>query len=219
MDEAFVWFASGLWHNRSVAVYLEIWAKSGVRLVPLEDEAVAIGKRPGDGVVIEDDRTVSRLHALVEPAGGGWCIRDLGSRNGTYVNGQRIWAQQALHRGDEIRAGATRIVFRDDDPGTVLSATLAAPGAPSLTRRERDVLVALCRPLLVGGVFREPASVRDLAAELVVSEAAIKQHLAHLYDKFGLYDTAERRRVRLANEALSRGAISVADLGGSDEDA
>ncbi len=204
------WF----WHNREVPAYLEIWAKAGVRLVALEKEPVAIGKRPGGGVVIEDDRTVSRLHAVVEPVGGGWCIRDLGSRNGTFVNGQRIWAEQALHRGDEIRTGSTRIVFRDDEPRSVASQTLAAAGMPVLTARERDVLVALCRPLLSGGVFREPASVREVATELVVSEAAVKQHLAHLYDKFSLYGTGERRRVRLANEALSRGAVSVADVGG-----
>lgn len=186
-----------------------------MRLVPLGSEPVAIGKRPGDGVVIGDDRTVSRLHALVEPVGGGWCIRDLGSRNGTYVNGQRIWAQQALHRGDEIRAGSTRIVFRDDEPGTVVSQTAAAASAPPLTPRERDVLIALCRPLLTGGVFHEPASVREIAGELVVSGAAVKQHLTHLYDKFGLYHANDRRRVRLANEALARGAVSVTDVRGN----
>jgi DNA-binding NarL/FixJ family response regulator len=46
----------------------------------------------------------------------------------------------------------------------------------------------------------------------VVSEAAVKQHLAHLYDKFGISDGGERRRVRLANEALRRGAVTIALL-------
>ncbi len=203
-----------LWHNRFVATYLEMWSRTGVKLVPLERLPIAIGKRPGVDAVIEDDRTVSRLHAVVEPVGGGWCVRDLGSRNGTFVNGQRIWAEQALHRGDEIRVGSTRIVFRDEDSSVAVSQTVVAKGAPELTRRERDVLVALCRPLLAGGVFREPASVREMAGELVVSEAAVKQHLSHLYDKFGLYDLTERRRVRLANEAVARGAVSVTDVRG-----
>ena len=44
-----------------------------------------------------------------------------------------------------------------------------------------------------------------------VSEAAVKQHLAHLYDKFGIYE-GDRRRVKLANEALRRGAVSLADV-------
>jgi hypothetical protein len=40
----------------------------------------------------------------------------------------------------------------------------------------------------------------------------VKQHLAHLYDKFGLFETGERRRVRLANEALHRGIVTLGDL-------
>jgi hypothetical protein len=55
---------------------------------------------------------------------------------------------------------------------------------PDLTRRERDVLLALCRPALGDGVFTEPATVREVAAELVVTDAAVKQRLLHLYDKF-----------------------------------
>src|SRR5919197_406907 len=82
---------------------------------------------------------------------------------------------------------------------------------PELTRRERDVLVALCRPALGGDVFTEPASVREIAAALVVTEAAVKQHLLHLYDKFGIADTGERRRVRLAREAIRRRAVVLPD--------
>jgi DNA-binding NarL/FixJ family response regulator len=46
---------------------------------------------------------------------------------------------------------------------------------------------------------------------LVVSDAAVKQHLSNLFDKFGIVD-GERRRVRLANAALSSGAVSLGDL-------
>jgi DNA-binding NarL/FixJ family response regulator len=74
------------------------------------------------------------------------------------------------------------------------------------------VLVALCRPLLEGGLFREPAETKEIAQKLVVSEGAVKQHLLHLYDTFGIYGTNERRRVQLANEALGRGAVHVSDL-------
>ena len=55
-----------------------------------------------------------------------------------------------------------------------------------LTRRERDVLSALCRPLFGDDVVAQPASVKEMAAELVVTEAAVKQHLLHLYDKLGI---------------------------------
>jgi hypothetical protein len=79
-------------------------------------------------------------------------------------------------------------------------------------QRERDVLVELCRPLLGGDLFCEPASPRRIAEVLVVSEDAVKKHLARLYDKFVIAEGAERRRVRLANAALGRGAVSLADL-------
>jgi class 3 adenylate cyclase len=85
------------------------------------------------------------------------------------------------------------------------------PTSPDLTRRERDVLEALCRPALHGNVFEEPASVREIAAALVVTEAAVKQHLLHLYDKFGIAETGERRRVRLAREAIRRRAVVLSD--------
>jgi DNA-binding NarL/FixJ family response regulator len=70
----------------------------------------------------------------------------------------------------------------------------------SITPRERDVLIALCRP------------VREMAQVLEVSEAAIKQHLLNLYGKFGIGEGDARRRVTLAREALRSGVISLADL-------
>jgi hypothetical protein len=78
-----------------------------------------------------------------------------------------------------------------------------------LTRRETDVLVALCRPLSGDGVVAQPASVKEIAAELVVTEAAVKQHLLHLYDKLEISEGGERRRVTLAREAVRRGLVNA----------
>ena len=80
---------------------------------------------------------------------------------------------------------------------------------PQLTRRERDVLAALCRPVLSGTTYTEPASIREIAAELFVSDAAVKQHMLRLYDKFQIYSDAPRRRLLLANEARRLGLISI----------
>jgi ATP/maltotriose-dependent transcriptional regulator MalT len=80
---------------------------------------------------------------------------------------------------------------------------------PPLTRRERDVLEALCRPVLSGSPFTEPASIREIAAELVVSDAAVKQHLLRLYDKFGIPDDGRRRRVELANAVVRSGVLTT----------
>ncbi len=51
-----------------------------------------------------------------------------------------------------------------------------------------------------------------MAEALVVTEAAVKQHLLHLYDKFGIGEIGERRRVRLAREAVRRGAVTLPQL-------
>ena len=64
--------------------------------------------------------------------------------------------------------------------------------------------------------FPEPVSVRQMASELFVTEAAVKQHLLNLYDKFSI-PTEGDRRVRLANEALRRGAVTIAQLRDSGE--
>ncbi|MFF5076056.1 hypothetical protein ACFY36_03320 [Actinoplanes sp. NPDC000266] len=89
-----------------------------------------------------------------------------------------------------------------------------APPPPALTRRERDVLAALCRPLTAGGrAFPEPPSVRALASELGLSDSAVKKHLTNLYDKFALTTNDDRRRPRLAGEALRRGAITAEQKG------
>ena len=73
------------------------------------------------------------------------------------------------------------------------------------------MLVALCAPLADGDVFTEPATVREIAGRLVVSEAAVKQHLANLYGKFDVVE-GERRRSRLANAALDSAAVTLADM-------
>lgn len=192
--------------------HLELGGPEGSQLIPLEAARVTIGGAASNDVVVGWDSTVSRLHAVVEPIGTEWAVRDLSSRNGTFVNGERIWAERPLSSGDEIRVGSTRIVFRSDQPGGEDWTTVSPEPPPVVTPREREVLLALCRPMFSGEVFTEPASIRDVARELVISEAAVKQHLVRLYDKFGIHDSGERRRVRLANEALRRSVVTVAEI-------
>lgn len=191
--------------------YIEIWRASGREPVPLRGRAT-IGSAVTNDLVVDDDPTVSRIHAVLEPYPSGWAVRDVGSRNGTYVNGERIIGERALRDGDEVRVGGTRLIFRARPTAVSGPVTAAADASPDVTRREREVLLALCRPVLAGSLLTEPASVREMAKELVVSESAVKKHITNLYDKFGLHDPADRRRGRLAGEAIRRGAISLSDL-------
>ncbi len=197
--------------------YLEMWSAAGPQLVPLTGERLTLGSDTSNDLAIRTDRTVSRLHAAFVRYPGGWSVRDLGSRNGTHVNGQRLWHEQALRDGDEIRTGAARFVYRVGEPSAAVPATDASGSPlPELTRRERAVLVQLCRPMLEGDPFTEPASTRTIAEALVVTEGAVKQHLVNLYHKFGISEDGERRRLRLANEAVRREAVTYADLRAAD---
>jgi len=191
--------------------YLEQWGVRGREVRPLEGGRYTIGRHPSNDLAVEADSEVSRVHAALEIVGPSWVVRDLSSRNGTRVNGSLISGERPLADGDEVRVGATRLVFRTFDQSPQ-EPTKGAEPPPTLTARERDVLLELLRPSAVPGPFNQPASTRDIARALVVSEAAVKQHLSNLYDKFGLHAGLDDRRLRLANEALARGAVSLAEL-------
>ena len=194
-----------------MTAYLEVWKPSGTELVLLESAHVTIGRSSGNDVCLAHDKAVSGLHAVFEQVAGGWCVQDLGSRNGTFVQGERILGMRALRHGDDLAVGRTKLVFRAAEPSDRTRTEGAAP-PPELTRRERDVLRALCRPLFAGQLFPEPASLHEIAAALVITEAAVQQHLLHLYDKFEIGPGTGNRRSQLANEAVRRGAVTLADL-------
>jgi DNA-binding NarL/FixJ family response regulator len=87
--------------------------------------------------------------------------------------------------------------------------------APELTRRELDVLTSLCRPALSDEAFATPATATEIATDLVVTEAAVKQHLLRLYGKFRIAEGINRR-TRLANEVVALGLVRplpLADFG------
>jgi DNA-binding CsgD family transcriptional regulator len=191
--------------------YLDIETRYGSSRFPLVDGVIGIGRSADNAIVVSDDSSVSRAHALIERLPAGWAVRDLGSRNGTFVNGTRIWSEYVLHPSDRIEIGSARLTFRQI-AGATGEHTSGAERPPELTPRERDIVRELCRPGASGNVFTEPASIREIGAALFITEAAVKQHLAHLYDKFGLRSETERRRTRLANEAVRRGVVSLSDL-------
>ena len=81
----------------------------GVRHV-LETERVTIGRQSGCTVVIRDTN-VSREHAQLRRRPNGWTLRDLGSTNGTKLNGVRVDDEQMLADGDIIMLGAIKVTF------------------------------------------------------------------------------------------------------------
>ncbi|MEU6828454.1 FHA domain-containing protein [Nocardia beijingensis] len=178
---------------------------------------VTIGRSPHADLALSWDAEVSRLHAAVEYLGAHWTIVDDGlSRNGTFVNGDRLVGRRRLMAGDVIRVGTSRVSFHDfggvsDD--ITRTSTGSIPTARSLTETQRSVLVALCRPYKHGAGFATPASNQQIAEELFLSVDAIKTHLRALFAKFGVEDLPQnQKRVRLAGLAMQSGLISDRDL-------
>ncbi len=188
---------------------LEVVGTDNAQRFVISEGRTTLGKGKTD--VALPFETVSRLHAAIETVTGGWVVQDLGSRNGTFVNGVRINGPHALHTGDELRLGEVRLHFHPTMADESLTRTSPMAAPPRLTIRERDALIALCRPVLEGSMLDEPATVATIAEELVVSESAAKKLLTRAYDKFELQG-ADRRRGRLVAEAIRSGAVSVADL-------
>ena len=76
------------------------------------DETAIVG-RESDQIPLTD-RTVSRHHAELRPDNGAWVLHDLRSANGTYVNGVRVKDRVRLKHGDQIKVGATLLVYGGD---------------------------------------------------------------------------------------------------------
>jgi hypothetical protein len=175
-------------------------------IVRLRLDVTTIGRGTAVDVHL-DNPSVSKLHAEIVRRGPYAYVSDLGlSRHGTRVNG-KVVAQRLLENGDVLSFGTARCRVGGLVSEVALPETeLRRSAAPELTRRELDVVTALCKPALCDEAFVAPATSRDIAADLVVTEAAVKQHLLRLYQKLRIPE-GPNRRVRLANEVVARGLV------------
>ncbi len=186
-----------------------------VDLVPLGDR-VTIGRRPTNHIVLDWDSEVSRVHAALERLGDAWTVVDDGlSRNGSYLNGDRVTSRRRLRDGDVLTIGGVALAFRAPGGESVSRPTVTALGphvVESLTPAQRRVLVALCRPFK-GSTYATPATNQQIADELVVSVDAVKSTLRSLFEAFGVDALPQnQKRASLALEAMRTGVITRRDL-------
>jgi hypothetical protein len=96
---------------------------------PLPEHTVTIGREPINDIVM-NDAEVSRRHTRISFRDGGYFAEDLGSTNGTFVNGRRLTGPTPLHHGDIIDLGDS-ISFTFHDPASAgMGATIIDSGQP-----------------------------------------------------------------------------------------
>lgn len=182
-----------------------------------EPTKVTLGRGADVDVDLGFDPTVSRAHAELVPVGSDWALVDDGlSRNGSFVNRERVVARRRLRDGDLLQVGEAVLLFRDPRLGHLAETAgeKAAAAATQVTERQRRVLIALCRPFSEGSEFTGPATNRQIADEVFLSVDAVKGHLRALFERFELGDLPQNeKRIRMAELAMRSGIVTLRDLG------
>ena len=99
-----------------LAVYLGDELGGGTRIIPLGDGAEVTFGRTRVSTVPVDSEKVSRLHAKISRSGSRVVVEDLGSRNGTRLNGARVEGQAEVKSGDQIEIGPATVVVSVTSP-------------------------------------------------------------------------------------------------------
>ncbi|MBK8014303.1 MAG: sigma 54-interacting transcriptional regulator [Deltaproteobacteria bacterium] len=122
---------------------------------PLDGRRIALGRDPGSGGIALDDSRASRTHAELQyvPSAGTYRVIDLGSRNGTFVNGRRI-EREDLVSGSVLRIGESLFVYTD----RLIPEGLESPDyrqgnslARSLAERAADLAAPTTIPIMIVG--------------------------------------------------------------------
>ena len=81
------------------------------RTIPLEGERISLGRSSTTELCFPDDAGLSRQHLVLEPQGDAWALVDLGSKNGTLLNGVKLAVRTVLKPGDRITAGHLILIY------------------------------------------------------------------------------------------------------------
>jgi pSer/pThr/pTyr-binding forkhead associated (FHA) protein len=181
------------------------------RQTPLEG-SIEIGREASIGLPIDDEQA-SRRHTRVTAEGDHALVEDLGSTNGTYLNGQPIEGQRTLRPGDRLRVGLT--IFELRTAADVQRQPSAVIPVPQVTKLSGDVLEPVSEEELMpvaqapaeaeaGAPSAPPAFAREetppgfVPAEVAGDEEAREDYAAVAR----LLDSSVKRQTRVATFAL-----------------
>lgn len=176
---------------------LEVSSDAGTSRIPARGETLTIGRAADNDVVLNGEAAVSRRHAELIRQSDGWAVRDLGSHNGTFVNGTRLpdGVVHTVTASDVIGIGAVTIRLLAPTGNDGLTVEDSSGGAmhqllTALSQREREVLA-----LVASGLTDEQVS-----QQLFISVKTVHSHLDRVRDKTGV-----RRRAELTRLAVRLG--------------
>lgn len=180
------------------------------------DAELWVGRSGSADVQLGWDAEVSTLHAQIEVVRDECTLVDDGlSRNGSFVNEERVHGRRHLRDGDALRFGQTALVYRrpGEDAPEATAIAGEVPSAATVSPAQRKVLLALCRPYKDNDSFATPATNQQIAEELHLSVDAVKTHMRALFEKLGVGDIPQnRKRVALAEQALQTGIVNRREL-------
>jgi len=205
-----------------------------VQVYDIDQPVIRIGRGESMDVMI-DNVSVSRRQAEIREENGAWTIRDLGSSNGTFVNGQRLTADHPLRAGDEISFGKFSLFFERafTEPIATAEVGAARPGAEAggtlhlrpeeIERLQRGA--ALKRQAQLqweaggqqGTYYIEGAGVlvgRTELCDLRVPSGGPRQHILILRGPggFEVRNLAWLRRMRVGGQVTKRAVLKTGDV-------
>jgi pSer/pThr/pTyr-binding forkhead associated (FHA) protein len=152
---------------------------------------VTVG-RAGDADLVLADELVSRHHARITPGGPGAVVEDLGSRNGTFVNGEAVHGPTPLTPGDQLQVGVTLVELR--------SATQIAERPSAVHRVPPPLAVPSRAPDYLAGTDPDNAPAPAPAPDPAPAAAGPAGRPGHELDP--LLDARTKKKARTAPLAL-----------------
>lgn len=165
-------------------------------IIYFESDPITVGRSTVNQIAFPADLLVSREHAVIECTGDSWRIRDLESKNGTFLNGELVSSPAAIKDGDFVRVGSSGFLIRDDefdlDRLDTQTVSKSSQVIMTLSKRECEVL----RLLALG--YKDS----EIAEELDLSVKTVHSHLSRIRTKIHA-----RRRADLTRFAVRSGLL------------
>lgn len=191
-------------------------------VVDLVRDEYSIGRDVANTVRLTE-RNISRRHAILARSGAAWCVKDLGSYNGCFVNGVRVSGEQPLKHGDLLQLGDYRLELMDDSiaanaDSDTKSSTM--PGRPSHTIRDLPNRLVMIAGPSIGSSFplvdKRIVIGRGEDCDLPINDTSVSRVHAEIHvlegGRYEIVDRDSSNGVRVNGVELNRTILDAGDV-------